>query len=54
MPRVPQLWTSPPSSEGHRHCRVSHSSIPCLPAQEGSGAAVCPAALDPATPYGEL
>jgi hypothetical protein len=49
LPRLPQLRTLPPRSGGLRCCHVSHGFRPYLPAQEGSDAAMCPTALDPAS-----
>jgi hypothetical protein len=49
LPRVPWLLTLPPCSGGLRRYHVPRGSGPCLPAQEGSGAAMCPAAPDPAS-----
>jgi hypothetical protein len=49
LPHVQQHQTLPPRSGGIRHCHVSHGSRSRLPAQEGSGAAMCPKALDPAS-----
>jgi hypothetical protein len=45
LPRVPRLWILPPCSGGLWRCHVSYGTEPCLPAQEGFGAATCPVAL---------
>jgi hypothetical protein len=50
--RVPRLQTLPPCSGGLQRCHVSLNSGPHLPAQEGSDAATCPLALDPASLLG--
>jgi hypothetical protein len=47
LPRVPRLWILPPCSVGLLRCHVSRGSGSCLPTQEGSDTAMCPAALDP-------
>jgi hypothetical protein len=52
LPRVPRLWILPPCSGGLRHCHVSHGSGSYFPAREGSSAAMCPTAPDPASPLG--
>jgi hypothetical protein len=49
LPRVLRLWILPPCSGGLRRCHVSHNSRSCRPAREGSGGAMCPRALDPAS-----
>jgi hypothetical protein len=49
LPRVTWLWIPPPCSRGLRCCHESCGSGSCLPTREGSGAAMCPAAIDPAT-----
>jgi hypothetical protein len=46
LPRVLRLWTLPPYSGGLRRCHVPRSSGFGLSAQEGFGAAMCPAAPD--------
>jgi hypothetical protein len=49
LPCVTWFWTPPPCL-GEFQCRhVSHSFGPHLPTQEGSGAATCPTAPDPAS-----
>jgi hypothetical protein len=52
LPRVMRLWILPPYSGGLWCCHVSRSSRSCLPAQEGSSAAMSPTALDPASLLG--
>jgi hypothetical protein len=52
LPRAPQLWTPRPYSVGLQRCHVSRNSRPCLPAREGSDAATCPMAPDPAFLFG--
>jgi hypothetical protein len=49
LPHVPRLRTPAPYSGGLRHCHMSHDSRPHLPTSEGSGATICPTALDPAS-----
>jgi hypothetical protein len=49
LPRVLQLRTLPPYRGGLRCCHVPPGSGLCLPAQEGSSAAMCHMALDPAS-----
>jgi hypothetical protein len=49
LPRISQLQTSPPYQGGLRCCHVSYSFGPRLPIEEGSGAAMCPIALDRAS-----
>jgi hypothetical protein len=49
---VPWLWTLPPCLEGLQRCHVPCGFGSCLPAQEGSGAATCPATSDPASLLG--
>jgi hypothetical protein len=49
LPRVTWFRTLPPCSVGLRCCHVSHGSGPCLLAQEGSSAAMCPTALNHAS-----
>jgi hypothetical protein len=44
LPRVTWFRTLPPCSVGLRCCHVSHGSGPCLLAQEGSSAVMCPTA----------
>jgi hypothetical protein len=51
-PYLSQLRAPPPCSGGLRRCYVSLGSRPCLPAREGSGAATCPLAPDPASLLG--
>jgi hypothetical protein len=46
LPRVLQPRTSPTNRGGLRRCHVTYGSGPCLPAELGSGAAMCPMALD--------
>jgi hypothetical protein len=48
LPRVSWLQTLPPYRGGLRHCHMPRSSKPHLPTREGSGAATCHTALDPA------
>jgi hypothetical protein len=48
LPHVPQLQSLPPCLGGLRICHMSHGDKPRLPTREGSGAATCPTALDPA------
>jgi hypothetical protein len=52
LPCVTWLQTPPPSSRGLRCCHVPRGSGPRLTAQEGSGTATCPAAMDPASLLG--
>jgi hypothetical protein len=52
LPRVARLLTSPSCSAGLWCCYVSHGSGPRLPAREGSSAATCPTALNPASLLG--
>jgi hypothetical protein len=52
LPRVPRIQIMCPCSGWLRRCHVSHGSGSCLSAQEGSGAATCPAALDYASLFG--
>jgi hypothetical protein len=52
LPRVPQLWTPPPYSEGLWCGHMPHDSESHLPARESSGTAMCPAALDSISPLG--
>jgi hypothetical protein len=52
QPCAPRLRTPPPCSGGLRYYHVSHSSGPCLPDREGSGAATCRTAPDPASLLG--
>jgi hypothetical protein len=52
LPRAPRLRTPPPYSEGLQCCHVSHVFRPCLPAQEGSGARICPMAPNPTSLLG--
>jgi hypothetical protein len=49
LPCVPRLWILPPCSGGLQCCHVSCDSGSCLPAREGSDAAMCHAAMDPAS-----
>jgi hypothetical protein len=49
LPHVPQLQILPPYSGGLRRCHVSCGSGSCLLTWEGSSAATCPTALDPAS-----
>jgi hypothetical protein len=49
---VTQLWTLPPYSGGFWCCHRPHGSGPCLPAREGSSAAKCHTALNPAFLFG--
>jgi hypothetical protein len=49
LPRVPWLWTLPPCSRGLQCCHVSHDSGSCLPIWEGSDAATCHVAPNPAS-----
>jgi hypothetical protein len=48
LPRATRLRTSPPCSGGLRCCHVPHGSGPRLSAWEGSGAAMCHTAPNPA------
>jgi hypothetical protein len=52
LPCVPWLWTLPPYSGGFQHCHVSRGFEPSVPTQEGSSAATCPMASDPASLLG--
>jgi hypothetical protein len=52
LPRVPWLWILPPCLGGLWRCHMSCCSRSCLPTQEGTGAAMCPATLDPASLLG--
>jgi hypothetical protein len=52
LPRVARLLTPPSCSAGLWCCYVSHGSRPHLPAREGSSAATCPTALNPASLLG--
>jgi hypothetical protein len=52
LPRAPRLRIPPPSSGGLRCYHVSHGSGPYLPTREGTGAATCHVALDPASLLG--
>jgi hypothetical protein len=52
LPRAPWLRTLLPYSGGLRRCPVPRGSGPCFPTREGSGAATCPAAPDPASLLG--
>jgi hypothetical protein len=52
LPRVLQLRTLPPCRGGLRCCHVPPGTGLRLPAQEGSSAAVCHMALDPASVLG--
>jgi hypothetical protein len=52
LSRVLPLQTPPPSTKGLWSCCVFRSFGPRLLAQEGSGAAMHPAAPDPASPCG--
>jgi hypothetical protein len=54
LPRVPWPWTLPPCRGGLQCCHMFCSSRPLLPVKEGSGAAVCPTASDPASLLGGL
>jgi hypothetical protein len=47
LSRAPRLWALPPYLRGLRRYYVPHGTAPCLPAQECSGAATCPATSDP-------
>jgi hypothetical protein len=49
LPYVTWLWTPPPYSRGLWCYHVSHGFRACLPARAGSGATMCPTALDPAS-----
>jgi hypothetical protein len=49
LPRAPRLRILPLCSGGLWCCHVSYGSGSYLPTREGSGAATCPAALDPAS-----
>jgi hypothetical protein len=46
LPCATQLRNPFLCSGGLRCCHVAHNSGPCLPTQEGSGAAACPMTLD--------
>jgi hypothetical protein len=52
LPRVLRHRTPPPCSGGLRRCHVSHDTGPRLLTREGSGAAMCPTASDPASLLG--
>jgi hypothetical protein len=52
LPHIPWLQILPPYSKGLRRCHMSRGSGSCLPAQVGSGAAMCPMALDPTSLLG--
>jgi hypothetical protein len=54
LPRVSRLRTPPPCSGGLWCCHVSHGFRPRLPAREGSCAAMCHMAPDPASLLGGL
>jgi hypothetical protein len=49
LPRVSRFRIRSPCSVGLQCCQVFRDSRSCLPAQEGSGAATCPVAPDPAS-----
>jgi hypothetical protein len=53
-PRALRYQTLPSCQGGLRGCHVSSGSGPCLPAGEGSGAAACHMAPDPASLPGGL
>jgi hypothetical protein len=46
LPRTLRLRTSPPYQGGLRRCHMSSGSGPHLPTEVGSGAVMCPMALD--------
>jgi hypothetical protein len=46
LPRILQPRTSPTYRGGLRRCHVTYGYRPCLPVELGSGAAMCPMALD--------
>jgi hypothetical protein len=50
LPRVPQFQTLPPCRGGHRCYHVSRGSGSLLPTEKGSSVAMCPIALDLASP----
>jgi hypothetical protein len=52
LPHVTRLRIPPSCLGGLRCCHVSHGSRPCLPALEGSGAAMCPTAPNLASLFG--
>jgi hypothetical protein len=52
LPHVPRLWILPPCSGGLQRCHMSCCSGSCLPTREGTGAATCPATIDPASLLG--
>jgi hypothetical protein len=52
LPRVSQLRTPPPNSEGLRCCHTVCSSGLRHPARKGSGAAACSATPDPVSQLG--
>jgi hypothetical protein len=54
LPCVIWLQTLPTCPGGLRRCHMSYGSGPRLPAEEGSGAATCHMALDPASLWGGL
>jgi hypothetical protein len=52
LPLISRLWILPPYSRGLQHSHVSSGSESYLPAREGSDAAMCPTAPDPASLLG--